>query len=116
MNEVERATHRDKIVSLLGFSNGIVEKIEYSYNLQKKEKITEKNMNESYNIAAGFSIIICFYMMAYYDVVVEYGKSEFTSNSFIGLGKFVLSLFQLCFSLVYAYYWYKLKIWYKPES
>lgn len=22
---------------------------------------------------------------------------------------------QLCFSLVYAYYWYKLKIWYKPE-
>ena len=36
MSEVERSTHRDKIVSILGFVNGIKDKIEYSYNLQKK--------------------------------------------------------------------------------
>lgn len=72
MSEVERSTHRDKIVSLLGFVNGIKEKIEYSYNLQKKEKITEKNMTDSYTIAAGFSVVICLYMMVFYDIVVEY--------------------------------------------
>lgn len=71
-------------------------------------------MNDSYNIAAGISILICVYMMLYYDVIVEYGKAEFTSDSIIGSGKLVLSILQLCFSLVYAYYWYKLKIWYKP--
>jgi hypothetical protein len=40
MSEVERSTHRDKIVTLLAFTSGIKDKIEYSYNLQKKEKIT----------------------------------------------------------------------------
>jgi hypothetical protein len=30
-------------------------------------------MNDSYNIAATISIIICFYMMNYYEVIVEYG-------------------------------------------
>ncbi len=70
MAQVERSTHRDKIVSLLGFVNGVKDKIEYSYNLEKKEKITEKNMNDSYNLAAFLSIIICLYMMVFYDIVV----------------------------------------------
>lgn len=114
MSEVERSTHRDKIVSLLGFISGIKDKIEYSYNLQKKEKITEKNMTDSYNTAALISIIICIYMMFFYDIIVEYEAAEFTSSYYIGVGKFVLSLTQLAFSLMYTYYWYKLKIWYKP--
>ena len=35
MGSVERATHRDKIVSLLGFSDAIKNKIESSYTLLK---------------------------------------------------------------------------------
>jgi hypothetical protein len=114
MSEVERSTHRDKIVSILGFVNGIKDKIEYSYNLQKKEKITEKNMTDSYTLAATFSVIICMYMMFFYDIIVEYEQAEFTSKSYVGIVKFMLSLIQLGFSFMYAYYWYKLKIWYKP--
>mgnify|MGYP000221092185 CR=1 FL=1 len=33
MLEVNRESHRDKIVSLLAYSDGIKEKMEYSYNL-----------------------------------------------------------------------------------
>jgi hypothetical protein len=54
-------------------------------------------------------------MMLFYDIVVEYEAAEFTSNLTIGLGKLFLSLLQLGSSLMYTYYWYKLRIWYKPE-
>lgn len=40
MNVVARDSHRDKIVSLLGFVEDVREKIEYSYNLEKKENLT----------------------------------------------------------------------------
>jgi hypothetical protein len=72
-------------------------------------------MNESYKIASIISILICLYMMIFYDIIVEYEVAEFTSNYYVGLGKFALSLLQLSFSLIYTFYWYKLKIWYKPE-
>jgi hypothetical protein len=72
-------------------------------------------MNQSYNGAATLSIIICFYMMVFYDVVIEYGEADFTSNIQYGLFRFALCLIQLGLSLMYAFYWYKLKIWYKPE-
>lgn len=72
-------------------------------------------MMDSYNIAAFFSVFICVYMMFFYDIVVEYEAAEFTSDSYIGLIKFGISLVQLGFSLMYMYYWYKLRIWYKPE-
>ena len=55
------------------------------------------------------------YMMFFYDIIVEYEAAEFTSKSYVGVVKFGISLVQLGFSLMYAYYWYKLKIWYKPE-
>ena len=35
MKNVNRASHRDKIVSLLGYTDAVKEKIEYSYNLKK---------------------------------------------------------------------------------
>jgi hypothetical protein len=72
-------------------------------------------MTDSYTLAAGFSVIICMYMMFFYDIIVEYEAAEFTSDSHVGLVKFGISLIQLGFGLMYAYYWYKLKIWYKPE-
>jgi hypothetical protein len=72
-------------------------------------------MTQSYNIAAFLSIVICMYMMFFYDIIVEYEAAEFTSDSYIGVFKFGLALVQLCFSLMYTYYWYKLRIWYKPE-
>ena len=72
-------------------------------------------MKDSYNLSAFLSIVICMYMMVFYDIIVEYEEAEFTSSYYIGLGKFALSLTQLAFGLIYTYYWYKLKIWYKPE-
>lgn len=72
-------------------------------------------MNDSYKIAALLSIIICLYMMVFYNIIIEYEAAEFISSLHIGLGKLALSLTQLAFSLMYAYYWYKLKIWYKPD-
>jgi hypothetical protein len=36
MGAVERSSHRDKIVSLLGYTSGIKDKIESSYALEKK--------------------------------------------------------------------------------
>ncbi len=40
MEKVQRTTHRDKIVSLLGYTSSIKTKIESSYSLLKVEKIT----------------------------------------------------------------------------
>lgn len=45
MEGVSRTTHRDKIVSLLGYTSSIKTKIESSYSLLKIEKITEDQMN-----------------------------------------------------------------------
>lgn len=33
MGEVSRSSHRDKIISLLSYTDGVKQKIEYSYNL-----------------------------------------------------------------------------------
>lgn len=33
MEKVERSSHRDKIVSLLSYTDGVKQKMEYSYNL-----------------------------------------------------------------------------------
>jgi len=62
------------------------------------------------------SVVVCVYMMAFYDVIIEYGTAEFVSGRLIGLGRFTLSLIQLSMSFVYFYYWYRLKIWYKPQK
>jgi hypothetical protein len=70
MSVVERGSHRDKIVSLLGYTNGIKDKIEKSYTLEKTEHITEKNMNNSFILSAIMSIVLCIYMMQFYDVII----------------------------------------------
>ena len=72
-------------------------------------------MNNSFVLSAVMSIVLCIYMMQFYDVIIEYGEAEFTSGRLIGLGRFFLSLIQLSMSCVYAYYWYKLRIWEKPQ-
>jgi hypothetical protein len=82
--------------------------------LEKKENISEKNMNNSFLLSAVMSIVLCVYMMQFYDVIIEYGEAEFTSGRLIGLGRFFLSLVQLSMSCVYAYFWFKLRIWEKP--
>ena len=115
MTNVERGSHRDKIVSLLGFIGGIGEKKKKSYTLEKKENISEKNMNNSFVLSAVMSIVLCIYMMQFYDVIIEYGEAEFTSGRLIGLGRFFLSLIQLSMSCVYGFYWFKLRIWEKPQ-
>ena len=72
MNQVQRSTHRDKIVSLQGYSSAIKNKIESSYTLEKEEFITEKHMNDAFRISAFMSIVICVFMMMYYDVIINY--------------------------------------------
>jgi hypothetical protein len=115
MSKVSRDTHRDKIVTLLSYEKGIEQKMEYSYNLQKIERVSEKNMNNSFWWASTISIILCLYMAVFYDIIIEYGQAEYTANLPIGLVRFVLSCVQMIFSLLYFYYWHKLNIWFEPE-
>jgi len=72
MEAVTRDSHRDKIVSLLAYSDGLKEKIEYSYNLEKKKSITESNMDDSFKVASTLSIILCVYIAYFYQVSVQY--------------------------------------------
>lgn len=115
MSEVKRETHRDKIVSLFGYTKSLEKSMDYSYTLKKMDGIQEKNMIDSYNYAAFMSCIVCVFLMMYYNVVVEFGEADFTSNRIYRSIRLGLSLIQLSFACVYAYYWYTLKIWYKPE-
>lgn len=72
-------------------------------------------MNSAFNISAFMSIVICIYMMFFYDVIINYGEADFSSNRIISLGRIALCLIQLSMSIVYAYYWLRFKIWEKPE-
>ena len=115
MSEVKRETHRDKIVSLLGYNKSLEQSMEYSFILKKTDGIIEKNMTDSYKYAAFMSCVVCVFLMLYYNVVVEFGEADFTSNRIYRSIRLGLSLIQLSFACVYAYYWYILRIWYKPE-
>lgn len=79
MTAVTRDSHRDKIVSLLGYTDGVKEKIEYSYNLKKIQKITEQNMVDSFQIASRLSIIICIFIGYFYHISIEYQEAEYYS-------------------------------------
>ncbi len=53
MTSFSRSTHIDKIVSLLlDYVNAIKSKIESSYTFLKAEKISEKQMNNTFTISA----------------------------------------------------------------
>lgn len=75
MAAVERGSHRDKIVSLLSYSKAVKEKINYSFDLQKIEKISEANMKNSFTWASNFSILICIYLGFFYHIIIEYGSA-----------------------------------------
>ena len=62
------------------------------------------------------SIVLCFYMMTYYDVIINYQEADFSSSRVIGLVRFALSLVQLSMSMVYGYFWIRFKIWEVPEK
>ena len=72
-------------------------------------------MNNAFHISAIMSVVLCIYMMMFYNVIINYGEADFDSSRVIGLGRFALSLVQLSMSLVYAYYWIRFKIWEHPE-
>lgn len=75
MDKVERTTHRDKIVYLLGYTEDIKSCINYSYRLKKEENISEDNLKSSYKIAAMMSVVVCIFMMVFTDVIIEYGTA-----------------------------------------
>ncbi len=75
MSVVKRDTHRDKIVSLIGYTTSIKESIEYSYRLSKSEAIIESKMTQCYKSSAFMSVVICIFMFAYYGVIIEYGDA-----------------------------------------
>ena len=82
--------------------------------MEKMYNITKENLKNSYFYATFMSVILCIFMMYFYDVIVEYGSADFTSTRLIRLTRITLSLIQLSMSLAFAYYWYILKIWEKP--
>ena len=70
MGQVNRASHRDKIVSLLSYTEGVKEKMEATYNLKKFKRITEMNMNDVQRTSAYLSIILCLFISYFYVVNV----------------------------------------------
>jgi hypothetical protein len=116
MRQVKRDSHRDKIVSLLSYTEGVKEKMDYSYNLKKIRKITEQNMNDSFKIASNLSIFLCIYIGIFYHVVIEYQQAEYYSEFTVGAVRFALSLVQLTFTVLYVFYWFELKLWRDPET
>lgn len=72
-------------------------------------------MSTYYKYSGYWSIIICFYMILFYNVYIEYGTAEYTSSWLIVIVRFIFSLIQFRYSILYGYTWYKLKVWVKPE-
>lgn len=72
MHEVNRSSHRDKIVTILSYTEGVKTKIEYSYQLKKQQGITEDSMNDSFKAASILSSVICIYILVFYQVNIEY--------------------------------------------
>lgn len=103
------------MVSLLGFVDGIREKIEESYRFEKIENLSEKDMNDSYKNASYLSLLICVYISLVYEIFIEHGGAEFGTKIYFSFVRFALSLAQLYYSCNYIYLWYKLRVWYKPE-
>lgn len=116
MEAVTRDSHRDKIVSLLAYTDGMKEKIEYSYNLEKKKSITESNMDDSFKVASTLSIILCIYIAYFYQVSVQYHEAEYYAPFTISAVRFGLSFIQLIFTILFVFYWYQLKLWRDPET
>ena len=103
-------------MSLLAYTDGVKEKIEYSYNLEKKEGITESNMDDSFRVASILSIIICIYITFFYQISVQYFEAEYYTSYLLGSIRFGLSFLQLIFSILFIFYWYQLRLWKDPET
>jgi hypothetical protein len=111
MRQVNRSSHRDKIVTLLSYTEGVKNKIEYSYQLKKKQGITEASMTDSFNVASILSCIICVYILVFYNINIEYQEAEYYSKFTLSAGQFILSFTQLVFTILYFFYWFQLKLW-----
>jgi len=53
---------------MLSYTEGVKDKIEYSYQLNKKQGITEDSMIISFNMASKLSVVICAYILFLYNV------------------------------------------------
>lgn len=73
-------------------------------------------MNKYYTTASNLSMLICLYMVVFYNVYVEYGTAEFTASWPIVIVRFLLSIMQVKYSLMFIYIWYRLNVWIKPQS
>jgi hypothetical protein len=116
MIKVIRDSHRDKIVSLLAYTDGVKEKMESSYNLEKKDNITEENMDQSFKVAGTLSVIICIYITLFYRISVADFEAEYYSSFLGSTTQLALSLLQLTFSILFVYYWARLQLWREPET
>ena len=115
MKEVPRDSHRDKIIGMLGYTEAVKEKIEYSYNLEKQRGITEADMTNNLWLASFFSIVICIYIGVFYSVNVEYSEAEYYAPLAIASVRFALCFIQLTFTVLFIYNWYQLRFWKAAE-
>lgn len=72
-------------------------------------------MKDSFNVAATLSVVICAYIIYWYNIIIEYQEAEFYSDIWVELVRISLSFFQLIFTLLYFFYWLELKLWLNPE-
>lgn len=63
-------------------------------------------MKDSFQVASYLSIIICVYITFFYHIAVEYQEAQFYSELSVGFIRFVLSFFQLSFTVLYVFYWF----------
>ena len=91
---------------MLAYSDGIREKMEYSYNLEKKKNITESNMEDSLSVASKLSIGICIFILYFYQINVQYFQAEYYTSFTIGAVRFFFSFIQLIFTILFIFYWY----------
>jgi len=68
-------------------------------------------MKSSFKIASNLSIFLCIYIGIFYHVIIEYQEAEYYSSFTVGAVRFALSLIQLTFTVLYIFYWFKLKLW-----
>ena len=72
-------------------------------------------MTDSFRIASYLSIIICGFISYFYVVNIEYQSADYSTDYLKGMVRFVLSILQLTFTILYVFYWFKLKLWILPE-
>lgn len=72
-------------------------------------------MEDSLSVASKLSILICLFIVYFYQINVQYFKAEYYTSFTIGAVRFAFSFMQLIFTVLFIFYWYELRLWKEME-